>query len=79
MDRQALDYVRRHRWPFKYVAVVASMPSPQRFHDRNQRMVDLAESGDYLLAFPDADSRGTWDCYRRGKARGLKCYVVGRR
>lgn len=39
---------------------------------RNQRMVDAAEPGDWLLAFPMGESRGTRDCMRRGVERGLR-------
>ncbi|WP_081343398.1 SLOG family protein [Mycobacteroides chelonae] len=40
---------------------------------RNQEMVDL---GAHLcLAFPDAESRGTWDCVRRAAAAGIRVIV----
>lgn len=40
---------------------------------RNQEMVDL--TADICLAFPDADSRGTWDCVRRADAAGIPVIV----
>lgn len=40
---------------------------------RNQEMVDLG--ADVCLAFPDADSRGTWDCVRRADAAGIPVIV----
>lgn len=36
---------------------------------RNQEMVDLG--ADVCLAFPEKNSRGTWDCVRRAKAAGI--------
>lgn len=53
-----------------------SQPSPQRYHDANQRMVDKCEAGDVAVGFPGPNSRGTWDCLRRALKRGLKCYVA---
>lgn len=58
------------------VCVNPLLASPWRFHDRNQRMVDSVLEGDWLLAFPDSESRGTYDCYRRGKKRGLQCRMA---
>lgn len=58
------------------VHVNQTLCSPDKFHDRNQRMVDRAGPGDHLLAFPDAKSRGTWDCFRRGQKAGLHCVEV---
>ncbi|AAN12819.1 gp177 [Mycobacterium phage Omega] len=42
-------------------------------HVRNQKMVDLG--ADVCLAFPTADSRGTWDCVRRAKEAGIPVKV----
>lgn len=36
---------------------------------RNQEMVGLG--ADLCLAFPDSNSRGTWDCVRRARAAGI--------
>jgi hypothetical protein len=36
---------------------------------RNQVMVDTKP--DICLAFPDPDSRGTWDCVRRAREAGI--------
>jgi hypothetical protein len=43
---------------------------------RNQAMVDAAEPGNWLLAFPSGESRGTRDCMRRGVERGLRVYEM---
>ena len=41
---------------------------------RNQKMLDEGHP-DFLIAFPDSDSRGTWDMIYRAKAAGLKLRV----
>jgi hypothetical protein len=54
-------------------------PTPERFHERNQRMVDEAKGRapqPVCLAIPDDDSRGTWDCYLRALAAGLVCHAL---
>lgn len=43
---------------------------------RNQAMVDFCRAGDVCLGFPDAESRGTWDCMRRAHAAGLTTYML---
>ncbi|QRY51792.1 SLOG family protein [Mycolicibacterium septicum] len=40
---------------------------------RNQQMVD--SGADVCLAFPTAESRGTWDCIRRAEAAGIPVKV----
>ncbi|QMU19314.1 DUF2493 domain-containing protein [Gordonia rubripertincta] len=42
---------------------------------RNQKMVDLG--ADVCLAFPAANSRGTWDCVRRASEAGIQVRVFG--
>ena len=42
--------------------------------ERNQMMVDLG--ADICLAFPLADSRGTWSCVRRAKRAGIPVRVI---
>lgn len=39
---------------------------------RNQHMINL---GDILLAFPLGESKGTWDCIRRGVTKGIAVYI----
>ena len=41
---------------------------------RNQGMVDVG--ADYCLAFPLAESRGTWDCARRAKRADIPTRIV---
>lgn len=38
---------------------------------RNQVVVDLCKPGSPCLAFPVPGCRGTWDCVRRARKRGL--------
>lgn len=58
-----------------YVTNVEAYPADWRTHGkaagpiRNQKMVDLG--ADVCLAFPEAGSRGTWDCVKRAKAAGI--------
>lgn len=40
---------------------------------RNQQMVDLGAA--VCVAFPTADSRGTWDCVRRAEAAGIPVVI----
>jgi hypothetical protein len=40
---------------------------------RNQAMVDLG--ADLCLAFPRADSKGTWDCVRRAADAGIPVHI----
>jgi len=77
VDKRAFEFFVQLGCNTLKVCVNSAAPSPQRFHDRNQRMVNFADPpDDWLLAFPDSESRGTWDCLRRGQARGLVCMVA---
>jgi hypothetical protein len=76
VDRMAYQVCKWHGWKEKVVFVNERLPVPQRFHDRNQRMVDLCEVGDVCFAFPRTDSRGTFDCLNRAKRRGLTVHVA---
>lgn len=40
--------------------------------ERNARMVATCGPGDVCLAWPDADSVGTYDCARKAAAAGLR-------
>lgn len=53
-----------------------SRPSPERYHEANQRMVDKCARGDVAAAFPRRGSRGTWQCLGRARRAGLRCYVA---
>lgn len=50
-----------------------SLPSPQRFHERNNRMLDDA---DEVLAFWDGESPGTKSVIRKARERGLRLWIV---
>lgn len=79
VDTQAWDWCGREGFDARRVHVATGTPSPKRFHDRNQAMVDLAlprVAKSFCLAFPDDDSRGTWDCYRRALKAGLTCHAL---
>ena len=58
-------------WRICRVFVQKSLPSPDRYHDRNARMVAEARAGDWLLAFPSSDSRGTYHCANLARKAGL--------
>jgi hypothetical protein len=47
---------------------------PTAGHRRNQAMVDVG--ADLLLAFPLPSSTGTWDCWRRAQAAGIRCVEI---
>lgn len=42
---------------------------------RNARMVQCASPDDWCLAFPDKDSRGTWNCVGLARKAGLHVQV----
>lgn len=48
-----------------------ALPSPRRYHDRNERMVACCVTGDMCLAFPDQTSRGTWHTVGLARKAGL--------
>jgi hypothetical protein len=48
-------------------------PSPQRFHERNDRM--LNDGPDLVLAFWDGKSRGTWSVIDKATRRGIPVEV----
>ena len=75
VDQRARFLCRVYRWSHVIVYADEALPSPERFRERNQRMVDLAHVGDWCLAFPRPESRGTWDCVLRAKQRGLQVAV----
>lgn len=76
VDAEARAYVRSARWD--HVVVYAHWEALGKLagSDRNQRMVNLAQSGDTCIALPSERSIGTHDCARRAKARGLTLYVL---
>jgi len=42
---------------------------------RNQEMVDAG--ADLCVAFPDAESSGTWDCIKRARKAGITVLIMG--
>lgn len=72
VDTVAWLFCEKRRWAYVRIFADLLKPSPQRYHDRNQRMADLVGEGDWCLAFPVAGSRGTWDCLHRCKERGAR-------
>lgn len=46
----------------------AGRPSPQRYHERNDAMLDQA---DYVIAFWDGKSRGTASVLKKARERGI--------
>lgn len=42
---------------------------------RNSKMLRLHPEA-FVVAFPLANSRGTWDCYRKAKKKGMKVLVI---
>ncbi len=51
-------------------------PSPQRYHERNDRMLDQA---DLVLAFWDGRSRGTGSVIEKAQRRGIPVEVISSR
>ncbi len=80
VDQDARAWVHSRGLQLVPHAADPSRPSPDRYHEANQRMVDAVCAGGLALGFPGPKSRGTWDCLRRARERGLACYVAdGRR
>jgi hypothetical protein len=50
--------------------LLPGLKSPQRFHERDQRMANRVGPGDWALGFPVADSKGTWLTLRMCDKRG---------
>ena len=48
------------------------LPSPQRFHERNDRMLDAA---DFVFAVWDGSTRGTGSVIEKARKRGLELWV----
>lgn len=44
---------------------------------RNQAMLDADPPPDKVVAFPIAESRGTWDMVRRARKAGIETVIVG--
>jgi hypothetical protein len=72
-DRLAHDWAKERGVPVQSFAPDYSRPSPQRYHERNDRMLALA---DQVVAFWDGESRGTKSVIDKARQRGLRLQVV---
>lgn len=79
VDAQAYAWGRLVGAAIKREAVDRTRPSPERYRERNARMVEQCEPGDHCLALPDADSRGTWHCVRLARRAQLTVFVLPER
>lgn len=75
-DRLAWEWAKSCDVPCASFAPDYSRPSPQRYHERNDRMLGLA---DLVVAFWDGESRGTKSVIDKAEARGIPCDVVYQR
>lgn len=83
VDHQALEWARCQVRDGLNFPIVFERAEWLRFQKRagpmrNLRMVQRADPGDHLLAFPKlrGDSPGTYHCHAAGLARGLLCALV---
>lgn len=76
VDAAAFAHCEARGYDKRVVDVDRAIGSPRMFHDRNQRMVDIAGGVGVCLAFTDESSRGTWDCVRRARVAGLVVHVL---
>lgn len=73
VDKQIRMWARFHNITLVVKTADKSTPSPKRYHDRNQAIADeLTPDVDIIFALPDDASRGTHDCARRCKKRGVE-------
>lgn len=72
-DRLAYDWAKERDVPVATFAPDYQQPSPQRYHERNDRMLDIA---DQVIAFWDGVSRGTKSVIDKARDRGLRVQVV---
>ncbi|MDB5716220.1 MAG: hypothetical protein JWO15_3617 [Sphingomonadales bacterium] len=77
VDKQIRLWAKFHDITLNVKTADKSVASPKRFHDRNQEIADeLVPEGDVLFALPDDSSRGTYDCIKRCKARGIEVVIL---
>lgn len=79
VDKRAYEWFSARPGRCHYLARVCvdrRLPSPQRFHVRDRQMVEIAKPGDWLLAFPDSQSRGTYLTFGLAQKRGLVCKMA---
>jgi hypothetical protein len=76
VDADALHLCRLNRLHCTRVLVNLAIESPRRFLERNERMVAECGPGDVCMAFPRADSRGTYHCANLARKAGLTVYTA---
>lgn len=72
-DRLAYEWAQDRGVDCETFAPDYSRPSPQRYHERNDRMLDKA---DQVIAFWDGESRGTKSVIDKARDRGLRVQVI---
>lgn len=72
-DRMAYDWCRQLGFNCQSYAPDVRRPSPQRYHERNDKMLDLA---DVVLAFWDGESTGTYSVIKKAVERRLPLEVI---
>lgn len=73
-DQIAAEAAHRHGHRVTPFPPNEAWPSPQRFHERNDRM--LAEHPDLVLAFWNGKSAGTRSVIEKARRRGIPVEVV---
>lgn len=75
VDAQAREWAIKHG--YTYIVHVADWQTHGKSAGpvRNQKMIDMANIGDWCVAFPKGESKGTYDCIRRAKQRGLFTFI----
>lgn len=73
-DRIAGDWARSQGIPNVRIDALWTYYDKSAGPIRNGWLLDLEP--DLVLAFPLPDSRGTWDCVRQAKERGIEVEVI---
>lgn len=75
-DKHAREWALLHSIPCETYAPDRLIPSPQRYHERNDAMLKRA---DVVLAFWDGQSPGTRSVIEKAQAAGIPVEIVGMR
>jgi hypothetical protein len=75
VDTETLGWGRERAAQVLVVHVNEALPSPQRYHDRNERMARRLGTGDWCLGFPGPHSRGTQHTMGLCRQRGARVYA----
>lgn len=73
-DRIAAAFALRHNWWIWACPADWDTEYKSAGPIRNQRMLDEC-APDVVLAFPSAQSKGTWDMVRRARKAGIETHV----